>query len=201
MNNLKITPILIVCFIGVVISFFCVIIYLPKSGGESLVALPFIMLLGISILIGFLERLIVNLITKRSKKIWIVEIILMIVISIGIFISVEGRLYLTVDNRVEWVAVFIGNCTSNRIIEYSFPNNNTLKIEKNDVSFVNQHEIGNKKIDINTDKKNLRSYILWGKSISIHGKEFEYSMITFGEYNPTDSLLNYIENKIKKTIK
>lgn len=152
---LKQTPLFIVLTIGLLISIPTTFYYLfiENAGGMALAGF----LAGVSsvVMLVFLllERLFVRNTTISQRKVWIVELFLIAILLFAYLIR-QPTYFLKVNDNIQWFGILYNDQKTDRKAEYAFPNNKVLTIQRNEILFVSQQEVGEKTMDIKSTGNN-----------------------------------------------
>ena len=147
-----------------------------------------------------IERIIIKRIKANLKKVWIVELILIVVISCTYAFG-KTTYYFKVNENVKWFGIVYSNNELDRKAIYSFPNSMILPIYKNELLFVNEQEIAKWEMRIKSSDRNWKAgYKSQLKQFDIEGKEVEIILYTPIHEQLDDNALKQIENMLKGRI-
>ena len=113
------------------------------AGVSSVVMLVFLLL----------ERLFVRNTTISQRKVWIVELFLIAILLFAYLIR-QPTYFLKVNDNIQWFGILYNDQKTDRKAEYAFPNNKVLTIQRNEILFVSQQEVGEKTMDIKSTGNN-----------------------------------------------
>jgi len=159
MRKFKITLFLVAALVGLCMSIPTAIKYLfiETNGGVAIVGLMALIYSGAIVSILVIERIIIHSGHFSPKKIFFVELSL-ILIAITLYKLDYSTYFFQVNDKVEWFAIHFDDNQTDRIGTYSFPNNRNLQIERNGVLFMNSHDFENKTITIKPMGEKWRGY-------------------------------------------
>lgn len=202
MTKFRLTPIFLLLILGLLISIPATFYYLfiENDGGMALAGV----LAGIySVVMAALlivERVIIRQVKSSQKKVWIIEAILIIVLF-SAYSFRRPMYYFKVNDNVQWFGIVDNGQTVERKASYSFPNNKVLTIEKNDLLFITEQEIGKRETDIQETGSNWQGYRSEGKSFDIDGKEVGIVLYSPANHKLSDSELQQVENMLRAKLK
>lgn len=140
-DKIKITPILILSIIFILIAIPSSIFYLTveTGGGMALAGTIFFIGFLITLLIVFIEQIIVKNINYDSLKIWVIELI--IVAGIVLLYSYSNKeIKYSIDDNADWFVTIDSN-ENYTTPEYSFPFNVKYYLTNNQILFINSSKL------------------------------------------------------------
>jgi hypothetical protein len=199
MPQFRVTPIFVLLTVGILI---CIpltfyYLYINNNGGMALAGVLAGMNSMVMIVLLIAERMIVKRVRGNTRKVWIVELLIIAVVSI-MFLFSQRSYYFKVNDDVQWFCIVPNGKIIDREAAYSFPNNNVLSIEKDEVVFISDQEIENRTRDIKSTGKIWRGYIASFGKIEINDAELNYVIYQPQENNfSSDSIQKIIEPAIR----
>lgn len=174
MRKSNLTPLLITLPIALFLCLYYSLFYLfiEKSGGlREAGILLFSLAIGLAALL-IIERIVVYRTKGSLKKIWIVEMVGLLVITF-FYYSRQSAFYYKVSDDTRWFAVFLSEDNMQRKSHYAFPFNRVVRIDSNDVLRISRKDIDGKRQAVRASGHKWRGYTWRSRRVTVHGKRIE----------------------------
>jgi hypothetical protein len=196
MKNITKTPIFWTSVIIILISIPIAIYYLTfgSGGGMGLAGLIALIVAFFSFILVFVEQSLIKTYKPRLIKIWLIEVLIIIVTLVIIVIS-ERKIIYKVDETKDWFAIVYTNEKFNEP-KYIFPFNINYDIDSTQIIFINP----------SIYKYYLHDYVTWGgyssggEEIVVDGQKYRVGIFYHPRILPKDRKIDEIRNRVKNAI-
>jgi hypothetical protein len=193
MRKLKLTPIFILLFLGLLLYLSYFIMSLINGYQEGAYVAGYVSLIIIGVIV--IERVIVRFSKVDKRQLWISEIVVLVLFFTVPYLFNSKQVYAQVEKPVKWFVVLATENESEVDFKYIFPKHFSFRISNEDVFRLNR-----KDAHITIDAQDWNGNKSMPFTIKINNGSVKYIVYSAPDYDLTKDDNNKIDKLIKKKV-